>query len=299
MTADAPAPIGAIAHYNLLQRLEPAGPGDLYRARDTRLGRTVAIRVLPQALTPDAASRQDLVATARAVNSLSHPNITTLFDAGEQAERVYLVFEFVKGQSLRAEMAGRPMPTRRALGLAVNIADAIAAAHAAGFAHGGLSPESIMVDAKGHAKVPAFVLAAQGGFDESSDEARLHDYASPEEGHGEMPDDRSDVYSIGAILFELLTARRPSPKGAAAPSAGNAYVPPDVDAVVLKAIAPNPRFRYGSAAELAAELRRVSAAADAVDDEAVEPERPFPSGVVATLVVAALMALVAWWLMRP
>ena len=302
MNAGAPAPIGVIAHYNLLERLEPSGPGDLYRARDTRLGRTVAIRLLPNALAPGAAAREALVATARAVNSLSHPNIITLFDAGEHGERVYLVFEFVKGQALRAEMAGKPMATRRAVSIATNLGDAIATAHAAGFAHGGLSPESIMVTAKGHAKVPAFVLAAQGGFDESGDDARLHDYGSPEEARGEAPDDRSDVYSIGAILFEMLTARRPSHKGAAAPSARNAYVPPEVDAVVLKAIAPNPQSRYGSAAELAAELRRVAAAmmeAGGADDEAVAPaERRFPYGVVLTLVFATLMAAAAWWFMR-
>jgi serine/threonine protein kinase len=260
----------------------------------------VAIRVLPKTLTPDADARRALVATARAVSSLSHPNIITLFDAGEHDERVYLAFEFITGESLRTEMAGRPMPTRRALGIAINISDAIAAAHAAGFAHGGLSPESIMMTAKGHAKVPAFVLAAQGGFDQSNPEARLHDYISPEEERGEAPDDRSDVYSIGAILFELLTARRPSAKGAAAPSARNAYVPPDADAVVLKAIAPNPRSRHGSAAELAAELRRVNAATDAVgDEEADAPARGSSFGVVVTLALAVLMALAAWWLLRP
>jgi serine/threonine-protein kinase len=109
------------------------------------------------------------------------------------------------------------------------------------------------------------------------------------------------VYSIGAIVFELLTARRPSHKGAAAPSARNAYVPPEVDAVVLKAIAPNPRSRHGSAAELAAELRRVAGMMMAVgvaDEEIVAPERRFALGVVATLVIAVLMAIAAWWVMR-
>ena len=113
-----PAPIGVVAHYNLLERLEPAGPGDLFRARDTRLGRTVTVRLLPSALTPDQASRRSLIARALAVGSLSHPNVTTLFDAGELGDRVYLVFEFLSGQSLRAEMAGRPMNVRRAVELA-------------------------------------------------------------------------------------------------------------------------------------------------------------------------------------
>src|SRR6185436_2565289 len=101
-------PIGVIAHYNLLERLEPEGPGDLYRARDTKAGRTVTIRSLPADFTPDAASRGALIEQARAILPLSHPNVITLFDAGEEGGRVYLVFEFLIGQSLRREMAGRP-----------------------------------------------------------------------------------------------------------------------------------------------------------------------------------------------
>jgi serine/threonine protein kinase len=262
---NAPGPIGVVAHYNLLERLEPSGPGDLYRARDTKLGRTVALRLLPADFTTGADSRAALVAQARAMSVLSHPNVTTLFDAGEHDGRVYLAFEFLKGQSLRAEMAGRPLNVQRAVEAAIQIADAIADAHGNGFVHGGLSPESVAMTQRGHAKIPAFELAAHGGFDSTGGpgQVRLLDYLSPEEAAGQPADDRSDIYSVGAILYEMLTAKRPNPKGAAAPSAANRHVPSELDAVVLRAVAPNPSSRPQSAAAFAAELRGVAALLDA------------------------------------
>ena len=256
------APIGVIAHYNLLERLDPAGPGELYRARDTRHGRTVAIRWLPADYTDAGMSGAALVERARSLIPFSHPNVTTIFDAGTQDGRAYLVFEFLKGQSLRAEMGGRPVNVRRAVELAVQIADAIADAHAAGYVHGGLSPDSIVITAKGHAKIPAFELASRGGFEPGADDARLRDYDSPEEARGQRADDRSDIYSVGAVLYEMLTTRRPSHRGAAAPSASNRHVIRDLDEVVLKAVAPNPDLRYQSSATFAAELRAVAAILD-------------------------------------
>ena len=228
MTSTVPAPLGVVAHYNLLERLERAGPGDLYRARDTRLGRTVAVRVLPADFASDAAARAALLEKARSLIALSHPNVTTLFEAAEHDGRVYLAFEFLKGQSLRAEMAGRPMNVRRAVELAIQVADAVADAHAAGFVHGGLSPDSIVITAKGHAKIPAFELAARGGFDQDAADVRLRDYDSPEEARGQEADERSDIYSVGAVLFEMLTTRRPLHRGAAAPSVSNRHVPAEL-----------------------------------------------------------------------
>lgn len=297
----APAPLGVVAHYNLLERLDPAGPGELYRARDTRLGRTVAVRLLPRDFTDDPAT---LLEKARGVATLSHPNVITLFEVGEHEGRVYLAFEFVKGQSLRAEMAGRPVNVRRAIELAVQIADAIADAHAAGFVHGGLSPDSIMVTAKGHAKIPAFELAARGGFEQADGQVRLRDYDSPEESRGHAPDDRSDIYSVGAILYEMLTTRRPLHRGASAPSSSNATIPAELDEVVLKAVAPNPDSRYQSVATLAAELRSIGAILDVRgtfgEDEAPAAGSATNVGrilLTALLILAAVGAL-AWWFTR-
>ncbi|MBI2829159.1 MAG: serine/threonine protein kinase [Acidobacteria bacterium] len=302
MTASAPAPIGVVAHYNLLERLEPAGPGELFRARDTRLGRTVAVRILPHEFARDADARVSLIEQARALVALSHPNVTTLFDVGEHDGRVYLIFEFLKGQSLRAEMACRQMKVRRAIELAIQIADAVADAHAAGFVHGGLSPDSIAITSKGHAKIPAFELAARSGFDRSAADVRLRDYESPEEARGQPADERSDIYSVGAVLFEMLTTRRPPHRGTAAPSASNRNVPSEVDAIVLKAVAPNAALRFQSVATLAAELRSAAAILDVrggAGDEHGRPEEQATSvGRVLILTAVILLALggLAWWM---
>jgi serine/threonine-protein kinase len=303
MNAGVPAPLGVVKHYNLLERLEPSGPGELYRARDTRQGRTVTVRLLPADYPHDAAERERLLENVRSLTVVSHPNVTALFDAGEHQGQLFLVFEFLKGQSLRAEAAGRPMNVRRAVELAVQIADGVAEAHAAGFNHGGLSPESIVITARGHAKIPAFELASSGGFEHGPDGMRLRDYDSPEEARGETPDDRSDIYSVGAVLYEMLTTRRPMAKGAAAPSASNPAVPKELDEVVLRAVAPNPERRIQSAAALAAELRSVAAVLDVrgigTGEEDVVPQRSTNLGRVLLLTIVILaLAFIAWMVSR-
>lgn len=297
MTISAEAPIGVIAHYNLLERLEPSGPGELYRARDTHKGRTVVIRLLPAG--QPAADRAAVVEAARALGTLTHPNVVTVFDAGEHDARAYVAFEFLNGQTLRAELGGRPMNVRRAATLATQIAGAVADIHAAGAQPAAISPDAIVVTAKGLAKVPVFDLGSKDGFDAAGGGARLIDYRSPEEEQGAPGDERSDVHSTGAVLFELLTARRPSPRGAAAPSASNTLVPRELDEVVLKAVAPNPERRYQSAAVFAAELRRATTSEPHASTSAEVPEVP-AANVGRVLLFAALILLAAvgvfWWM---
>jgi len=215
---------------------------------------------------------------------------------------VYLAFEFLTGQSLRAEMAGRALKVQWAVEAAIQIADAIADAHANGFVHGGLSPESVAMTQRGHAKIPAFELAAHGGFDGAGGpgEVRLLDYLSPEEAGGQPADDRSDIYSVGAILYEMLTARRPNPKGAAAPSATNHHVPPELDELVLRAVAPNPASRPQSAAAFASELRGITALIDAQGGATDETDEAHGTGTSLARVfrfaaVFIVLAGLAWW----
>jgi eukaryotic-like serine/threonine-protein kinase len=297
-----PGPIAVIAHYNLLERLDPAGPGELFRARDTRKGRTVVIRVLPNEFV-EASNRDTFLERARGLVALSHPNVTTVFDVGEDAGRIYIVFEFLKGQSLRTEMGGRQLNVRRAIELAIQMSDAVADAHACGYVHGGLSPDSVVITAKGHAKIPAFALASRDGF-AAPDAARLHDYDSPEEARGLPSDERSDIYSVGAVMYEMLTGRRPLHRGASAPSASNPHVPPELDAIVLKAVAPNPDSRYQSAATFAAELRTANAIFDVrgvVGDDS-EGDEGTTNNVGRLLLFTAIMLLliggIAWWFLR-
>jgi serine/threonine-protein kinase len=290
--------IGVVAHYNLLEHLEPAGPGDLYRARDTRHGRTVNVRVLP---AMSHADEQALLRQVQSLASLSHQNAIHVYQCGVHDGRLYLAFEHLTGRSLRAEMAGRPMNARRAVETAIGLADVVAEAHALGFLHGGISPDSIGITAKGHAKVAACHLGTTLGFERRDDEVALADYGSPVEAGGEPADDRSDVYSFGAVLYEMLTARKPMPRGAAAPSATHPMVPPELDAVVLKAVAPSADRRHQSAAELAAALRMVMPGLQLPDVPPDVAGPPAANAARIALITAALLAVVAgvaWWLTR-
>lgn len=295
-------PIGVLAHYNLLEALPASGPGELFRARDTMRGRTVLIRRLPADFLA-ADERAVTEKAAHALSQISHPNVLRLFELGDDGGRLYLVFEHLKGQSLRKELSGHVLRVRRAVQLAVQIGDAVADAHAAGYLHQGLSPESIVITARGHAKIPVHELACRYGFDASADPPRLFDYPSPEESAGSAADERADVFSVGAILYEMLTARRPSMRGAALLSASNSHVPPALDEVAYRAVSPNPEKRYATLADLVRELRRVDAILDAQgssDDETLaygKPTRRINAVAVAGLVLIAV-AVLTWWLTR-
>ncbi len=295
-------PIGVLAHYNLLEALDASGPGELFRARDTIRGRTVIIRRLSDSsLAPEA--RQRVEDAARALSHLSHPNVIRLFEVGDDGGRLFLVFEHCKGQSLRTELSGHVLRVRRAVQLGVQLADALADAHAAGYLHGGLSPESVVITTKGHAKIPVHELACRYGFDSSSSPPRLRDYQSPEEAAGQVADERSDVFSVGAMLYEMLTAKRPSIRGSALPSVVNSHVPTFLDEVALRAVAPNPEKRYESAAALTRELRRIDARLDAegcTDDEdfphAASPRHG--NAIAIAGVLTAILAALLWWFTR-
>jgi serine/threonine protein kinase len=299
MTRDALAPIGVIAHYNLLDAIDSSGLGDMFRARDTKHGRTVALRLLPADFTAD---RAQFINAARGAQVLSHPNAITLFDIGEHDGRIYVVFEFLKGRSLRVEMSGRAVNVRRAVEMSIQIADAVAEAHAAGFMHRGLSPDSIVITAKGHAKIPAYDLAVQDGLEYGDGHVRLADYDSPEEARGQPPDERSDVYSVGAILYEMLTMRRPLHRGASAPGASNQRVSKELDAVVLKAVAPNPDSRYQSMATFAADLRAAAGSlasdGDTPRGEQVAASTSMGGLMLWTGAMLAGLAAIVWWLTR-
>lgn len=258
----------------------------------------MAVRLLPADFSSD---RHSLINEARGLSALSHPNVTALFDVGEHEGRVYLVFEFQQGQSLRAEAAGRPMNVRRAVEIGIQIVDAIADAHAHGYGHAGLSPDSVVISATGRAKIPAFALASQSGFDQ---DGRLIDYGAPEEARGEAPDDRSDVYSIGAIVYETLTNRRPLDRGASAPSLSNPNVPEEVDEVVLKALATNPDERFQSAVAFVGALRGLIAVLDALgvagEEEELVQMQSTSAARVATLAALLLIAtaVLFWWFLN-
>jgi serine/threonine protein kinase len=280
--------------------LEPAGSGalgDVYRARDTRAGRTVAITVVTDLIAADPARREHFLRDARAAAAVSHPNIVTLYEVGEEDSRLYLVHEFVQGETLKTVIAGRPLNPRRAIDLAGQIAEALADAHAADLVHGAITADAIVVTPKGHAKITEFGLAA---FSRGA--------TAPVETATLAPDDsgpyRADLFSLGVVLFEMLTGRAPTP-GAGVPSAVNRSLPREIDPIVARALGKS--GGYESAATLAAELRAVGAMLD-VRQEAHEaaapmamsrskPRRSYAGWIVVALTLAAVVAT-AWWYFR-
>lgn len=293
---DAPESLGRIGDYTLLEALDPAGPGELFRARDLRRGRTVVLRLLPEHYPPQAEARAAFLHRARVLTQFTHPNVTTIFDAGEKSGRLYLVFEFVKGKTLHAEIGGHPLTPRRALELTVQIADAVAEVHAAGYDPAGLSPESILVTEKGHSKIALATLAARAGF-ANGPEYRLIDRTAPEVAPGQVPDERADVFTLGSLLFEMLTAR-PLSAQVTAPSTLNPHVPKELDAAALRATAQEPDYRYQSLVTMAAELRSIAAILDvreATADEAAQASPAYTGRVVLGVLVVILLAAAAWW----
>jgi serine/threonine protein kinase len=279
-----------LAHYRILDRIGAGGA--VYRARDTRLGRTVAIKVLADAVAQDPERRDRFLRDARATAALSHPNIAALYEIGEDRGHLFLAFEFVPGDTLAAVIGGRPMNPRRALTLGAQLADAIADAHAAGIVHRDLKPANVIVTPKGNAKILDFGLAT---------DVAAGAYMSPEQTLGQTVDHRTDIFSLGVVLFEMVTGTLPP---APAPSSINRAVPRELDAVIARALARKPDDRYESAAAVAAEVRSVVAGLDARQESAdvvrppavVPPRRRSYSAVVAALVLLVVIAAVLWLL---
>ena len=294
----------AIGHYKILESLGSGGIGAVYKARDTRLGRTVALKVLSPAVVADPVKFDALSNVAARLAKLSHPNIAMLFDGGQEGDRYYLVFEFVQGQPLGSLINGRPLQVRTAVEFAINLADALAEAHAADLFHGDIRPDTIMITPKDRAKFMNFGLAPFTGGGVSRVTASSP-YVSPEELAGKPADARSDIYSLGAVMFEMLTGR-PRARGLVL-SGLNPAVPAEVEQIMARMLAANVEHRARSAATVAAELRSVAAILDTRTEAAeagasVESlgRRPRRGRGVAIFVMLLLLAGIAaaWYLLR-
>jgi serine/threonine protein kinase len=272
--------VDTLGQYKILERIGAGTLGDVYRARDTRLGRTVAVKLPGAELQADRVRLDALSNDARAASVLSHPNIAALYEIGEEGGRLFLVFEFVPGEPLKRVIAGRPLNMRRAVDLATQLADALAEAHAAELVHGGLTPDTVMITPKGNAKILDF------GF------VRWKKSPTP----GDESDHRADIEALGALLFEMLTGRPPTE---ASPRLG-ASVPGELNEIVGKALGAYAEGGYEAAATFAAELRSVAAMLD-VRAATAEPPRVVPVRrgsrsrvwiVVAIVVVVAALAAI-------
>ena len=207
--------------YEILAPLGAGGMGEVWRARDTRLHREVAIKVLPEALAGDPAALARFEREARAVAALSHPNILGLFDVGHEGKTAYAVMELLAGQTLRERLVEGPLPQRKALELGREIAQGLAAAHEKGIVHRDLKPENLFVTQDGRVKILDFGLArvetpqerltqspTEGVGTEPGTVMGTVGYMSPEQVRGRPADARSDIFSFGSVLYEMLSGER-------------------------------------------------------------------------------------------
>ncbi len=314
--------IESIGHYTILGLIGSGGRGDIYRARDTQVGRTVAVRVLGPPPVGSSA-RERFFTEIGALSRISHPHLAALFESGMIDGQVFVVFEFVPGEKLATLLSGRPLNPRRAVDLATQIASALTEAHEAGVVHRELTPGNVIVTPKGHAKIVDFGLSAwQPAIESGGTIVRLayrgatlgagaYGYMSPEQVLGQGADARSDVFALGAILFEMLTGRpafqaaNETDAGVAvlqttppAPSSLNPDAPAELDPIVAKALSKSLDDRYQSAAEMAEDLRLVSTSLHTAQRtiEGPEPARRVSSrlprlGLVALLMVVGAAAI--------
>jgi len=318
-----------IAHYNPLQRIGAGALGEVYRARDMKVGRTVALKLVPTELTGNPQYRGRFLEDAGRAASLSHPNIATLFEVGQHEGQYYLAYEFAAGRPLHAETSGRALNPRRALEIGIQLAAALAEAHARGVVHADLRPGNVIVTEKGSSKILDFGLTTwtEGGYvrfraasspDSLPPEAvAVVSYLSPEQAVGAGVDWRTDLFSLGVLLYELLTGRNPfagsdaqatvlavAQAGVPRASVVNPELPAELDRVLARALAKEPAARYQGAAELAADLRGIAAILDVRSGERpvtphvipLDDERPVAGRL--WLLAAGVGAIAAgwWWL---
>jgi Tol biopolymer transport system component len=306
--------------YEILAPLGAGGMGEVYRARDPRLGREVAIKVLPSSFSADADRLRRFEQEARAAGILNHPNLTAVLDIGEHEGAPYVVQELLEGETLRGVLAGGRLAARRAIDFAIQIAHGLAAAHEKGIVHRDLKPENVFVTKDGRVKILDFGLAKLTRPEEGSQSTNLPTasagtepgvvlgtlgYMSPEQVRGKHADARSDIFSFGAILYEMLSGERAFHGDSAADtmsailredppdlSVANQSVPPGLERIVRHCLEKNPERRFHSAHDMAFDLEALSGVSTPPGAASVAvPGRPRSQWRMPLFVVASLAAI--------